>query len=155
DVLKGAKGDETTIDYSLNVLSQARNLQGSTQSRAKVLTELAASPDQSPSFLAYLARERFKLGQKDQAAGNVKKASLLAPAHKLALELRAEWKTLDDRDSQNIGDLRKDSVTLGSVPAGRLNKVLIPERPAALRDISLPELTSELLARVNEGSFST
>lgn len=154
DVLKSNQGDETTIDYSLNVLSQAWNLQGSTESHVQALIELVDSLNQSPSFLACLAREQSKLGQKDEAARNVEKALLLSPGHRLALELRAEWKALDNVGSRNIDGLRKESVILDSVPAGRLNKALIPDRPAGLRDTSLPKLTSELLARVNEGSFS-
>ena len=41
-----------------------------------------------------------------------------------------------------------------AAPAGRLNKPVIPSRPVALRDVSLAELSSELLARIQEGAFT-
>jgi|GEM_PF-1603378 len=47
-----------------------------------------------------------------------------------------------------------DLPTMEPPPAGRLHKPLVPGRPSALRDTSLAQLTSELLARIKEGAFS-
>jgi hypothetical protein len=57
NVLKSAKGDETTIQWALNLLSEAWRLQGSGVSHAETLAGLAPFLGESPSFAACLARE--------------------------------------------------------------------------------------------------
>ena len=52
-----------------------------------------------------------------------------------------------------MDDISKKLKIAGATPAGRLNKPLIPDRPIALRRVSLAELSSELLARIEAGSF--
>ena len=91
DVLRASPGDESTIQYSLSVLSQVWNVHGNRESHAKDLERLAPSFRESPSFLATLAREQFKAGRKREALQNLKKALNLAPDHKLAREVRAGW----------------------------------------------------------------
>lgn len=52
-----------------------------------------------------------------------------------------------------MDDLSKKLKIAGATPAGRLNRPLIPGRPIALRRVSLAKLSSELLARIEAGSF--
>ncbi len=51
-----------------------------------------------------------------------------------------------------MNDLGKNSLT-DAAPAGRLNKTFIRNRPSGLHNVSVAELCSELLARIQEGSF--
>jgi SAM-dependent methyltransferase len=48
----------------------------------------------------------------------------------------------------------KDTIAPGWVSDGRLNRLAIPPRPTGLHNISIQELTGELVARINEGAFS-
>ncbi len=89
-VLKGNRGDQAVIEYSLNVLAQAWKHESDIRA-FNVLTELASFFEDSPTYLAHLAREQFKLGRKDEAMRNVENALELAPDHDLATKLRDEW----------------------------------------------------------------
>jgi SAM-dependent methyltransferase len=58
------------------------------------------------------------------------------------------------RNNQKEGGFDEKSRRAATSPEGRLNKPVIPIRPVGLRDVPLAELSSELLARIQEGSFS-
>ena len=152
-VLKRSLGDETTMDYSLNVLAQAWQRDSRVEHAVNALKDLVGPFSENPTFLAHFAREQFKVGRKNEAMLNVEKALNLAPDHKLAARLRVEWRLFDMSRSRKVGGLPENSRTIEPSPAGRLNKSVIPSRPAALRHVSLPELCSELLARVDEGEI--
>ncbi|MDH3310520.1 MAG: hypothetical protein OEM95_07530 [Gammaproteobacteria bacterium] len=90
-VLNDSRGDEPTIEYSLMVLENAWDTDGRVEHAVEVLTNLVEILGESPTFLAHLAREQFKLGLRAEATRNIAKALNLAPGHKLAEKLRAEW----------------------------------------------------------------
>jgi uncharacterized protein HemY len=89
-VLGGSHGDEDLIQYSLTILERAWDEKGRMRGAANSLMNLASSFGESPTFLAHLAREQFKLGRREEAMQNVHKALELAPQHELAVRLRDE-----------------------------------------------------------------
>jgi len=91
-VLKGSQRDESTIAHSLMVLRQAWAHDGS-GGALKLLTDLARSVQESPTYLAYLAQEQFQCGRTEEAMKTVQQALDLAPGHELAAKLKAEWST--------------------------------------------------------------
>jgi tetratricopeptide (TPR) repeat protein len=93
EVLRASQGDEVTIAWSLNLLTQAWELEAARQPHADLLESLvgqAGSLSGNPTFLAHLAREQFRARRTKEARSNLAKALALAPGHELATRLRAE-----------------------------------------------------------------
>jgi tetratricopeptide (TPR) repeat protein len=91
EVLRSKPDDETTIQWSLNLLTQAKQLQGPAHGIKDTLAGLAGMLSYSPAFLVHFAREYFAAGQRDEARQTIEKALELAPEHNLAKQLHAEW----------------------------------------------------------------
>ena len=96
-LLERCGGDEDLIEYSLTVLEQAWDEKARMENVANSLRDLASSFDESPTFLAHLAREQFRHGGKDKGIQNLARALQLAPSHRLAVKLQEEWNAIDDR----------------------------------------------------------
>jgi hypothetical protein len=60
DVLRAAAGDESTIEWSLNLLTDSWKKGSPGKSHAAALAEFSESLAQSPSFQICLAREKSK-----------------------------------------------------------------------------------------------
>jgi tetratricopeptide (TPR) repeat protein len=91
EVLKDRPSDETTIQWALNLFSQAWQMRGARECPPGPLGELAGSFEQSPNFLVYLAQEHYRAGRRPEAMKNVERALALAPDHGPAAKYRAEW----------------------------------------------------------------
>ena len=84
DVLKGAAGDEPTIQQSLGLLARSWDGRHAQESRLATLGRFAGSFSQSPSSLAHLAREQFMADQGEEAIGTAERALEIAPGHERA-----------------------------------------------------------------------
>ncbi|MDT7813179.1 MAG: hypothetical protein QOJ42_3095 [Acidobacteriaceae bacterium] len=142
-VISQSVGDEETVDYALKVLSQVWLMDGREEPHLDVFAGLEDRLRMSPSFLSCLAHEQKKAGLALDARRTIERALALAPGQELAARLRSEWNTL-----ANVGEEIADRNA-----AGCLHRPLIQERSPALIDTNLEALTSEVLARVGEGSF--
>jgi tetratricopeptide (TPR) repeat protein len=91
EVLKAGPSDETTIHWCLTQLFQAWSSQGLLGTHSKLLTELEASFNHSPSFLTHLAIEQFNAGRKQEALVNLDRALNLVPDYELAAAYRDQF----------------------------------------------------------------
>jgi Flp pilus assembly protein TadD len=91
EVLKAHPNDESTIHWSLCLLTRAWSCEGIAGSHAATLGELAGDFNHSPSFLSHLAVAQYHAGQKQEAMENVDRALALAPGYALAAAYRAAW----------------------------------------------------------------
>jgi SAM-dependent methyltransferase len=140
DVLGAGVNDEKTLEYCLNVLEEIWKCDMPSSEQVYSLAEQLPFYRNSSAFLAHLARHQFRIGVKEEATQNLRNALIETPHNKTAIEVQAEWGVAGP-DTQPC-------------PAGHLNVALIPCRSQVLRDISLHELGSELLARISDGLFA-
>jgi tetratricopeptide (TPR) repeat protein len=151
EVLANILEDEALIAYCLNLLAQVWDIKRPVEFQLKILSEhLKSYPDNS-FFLGHLSRLQFKLGFTAEAELNLKRSLEISPNNPIAVQIRSEQESAGEVCSIPSPDLSLSAASVS--PAGRLHKPVIPNRPLAHQGMPIEELSSELLARVQDGSF--
>jgi len=143
-VIGRCAGEEGTVRWALDLLSDAWAAGGQEESHLRVLAGLRSALAFSPAFFRQLAAEQRKAGLIREARNSLETALGLGPGDEMAAQMRAEWHALAENESESAA----------TAAAGCLHRPEIPGRLPALAELALGDLTSEILARADEGAFA-